>query len=264
MFPDLPASLVATREGEVAVLRLARPEKRNALDDATVAGIGHFFEALPDWTAAVVLHGEGAHFCAGLDLSMLAEARAAEAMQHSRLWHSAFDRIALGRVPVIAALHGAVVGGGLELAAAAHLRIAEAGTYFALPEGSRGIFVGGGGAVRLPKLIGTARMLDMMLTGRSYGAEEAVAIGFAQYTAPAGGGLAHAMMLARRVAQNAPMTNFALIHALPRIADADPATGLLLEALMSAVAQDAPEAKRRLRDFLEKRAPKTTHDGGAT
>ena len=85
------------------------------------------------------------------------------------MWHRVFDRIQYSRVPVIAALRGAVIGGGLELACAAHIRVAEPSAYFALPEGQRGIFVGGGGSVRLlPRLIGVARMTDMMLTGRVY------------------------------------------------------------------------------------------------
>ena len=82
---------------------------------------------------------------------------------------------------MVAVLHGAVVGGGLELAAACHLRVAERSAYYALPEGQRGIFVGGGGSVRLPRLIGVARMIDMMLTGRTLSAEEGQAIGLSHY-----------------------------------------------------------------------------------
>ena len=77
---------------------------------------------------------------------------------HSRTWHAALDRVQHGPVPVVAALHGAVVGGGLELASACHIRVADGTTFYALPEGSRGIFVGGGGSVRIPKLIGVARV----------------------------------------------------------------------------------------------------------
>ena len=101
-------------------------------------------------------------------------------------------------MPVVAALHGAVVGGGLELAASCHIRVADATTFYALPEGSRGIFVGGGGAVRIPRLIGAARMADMMLTGRVYQAEEGERVGFAQYLVPAGQAVAKALELARR------------------------------------------------------------------
>ena len=97
-----------------------------------------------------------------------------------------------GPVPVVAALHGAVVGGGLELAAACHIRVADDTTFYALPEGSRGIFVGGGGAVRIPRLIGAARMTDMMLTGRVYNAQEGERVGFAQYLVPEGQAFAKA------------------------------------------------------------------------
>ena len=147
-FCVLPPSLRAERRGEVAVLRLHREEKRNALDDTTVAGMEAFFTSLPDDIRAVVLAGDGEHFSAGLDLSELQERDVIAGIEHSRSWHRAFDRIQYRKVPVVAVLHGAVVGGGLELAAAAHIRVAERSAFYALPEGSRGIFVGGGGSVR--------------------------------------------------------------------------------------------------------------------
>jgi (methylthio)acryloyl-CoA hydratase len=255
----LPASLHYERHGEIGILRLARGHKRNALDDDTVAGLDQFFSAVPDGVKAIVLHGEGEHFCAGLDLSELRERDVAGGVAHSRSWHRAFDHVEFGTVPVVAVLHGAVVGGGLELAAACHVRVAERSAYYALPEGSRGIFLGGGGSVRLPRLIGTARVMDMMLTGRTYGAGEGVAFGFSQYVVDAGEGLAKAVELAEHIAGNAPMTNFAVMHVLPHNAEQDRASGLLMESLMSAIAQGDPEAKRRLQDFLEKRAPKALH-----
>ncbi len=252
----LPSSLDVVLEGEVALVRLNRAEKRNALDDRTVLGLQAFFAAIPDGVKAVILHGAGDHFSAGLDLSQLTERDATEGVGHSMMWHRAFERIQFGKVPVIAVLHGAVVGGGLELACAAHIRIAEPSAFFALPEGQRGIFVGGGGSVRIPRLIGVARMMDMMLTGRVYRAEEAHRIGLSQYLVEGGQGLATARGLAAKIAGNAPLTNFAVMHALPRIADADPGVGFMTEALMAAVAQGDAEAKTRLRDFLEKRAAK--------
>ncbi len=252
----LPSSLEVALEGQVAIVRLTRPEKRNALNDRTVLGLQAFFSNLPDGVKAVILHGAGDHFSAGLDLSEVTERDTTEGVGHSMMWHRAFERIQFGKVPVIAVLHGAVVGGGLELACSAHIRIAEPSTFFALPEGQRGIFVGGGGSVRIPRLIGVARMMDMMLTGRVYRAEEGHRIGLSQYLVGEGEGLAKARELAARIAANAPLTNFAVMHALPRIADADPGIGFMTEALMAAVAQGDSEAKTRLRDFLEKRAPK--------
>jgi len=254
---ELPRSLQAERRDAIAVLSLARPDKRNAIDDPTVAGIEAFFAALPDGIKAVVLKGEGEHFCAGLDLGELTARGVAQGIAHSRSWHRAFERIEFGKVPVVAVLHGAVVGGGLEIAAACHIRVAERSAYYALPEGSRGIYVGGGGSVRLPRLIGTARMMDMMLTGRVYGAEEGQAIGLSHYLVASGGGLSKGIELAERIAGNAPMTNFAVTQVLPRIAESDPAAGYLTEALISAIAQGDDEAKARLKAFLDKRAPKT-------
>jgi enoyl-CoA hydratase/carnithine racemase len=172
------------------------------------------------------------------------------------MWHRVFDLIQYSRVPVIATLKGAVIGGGLELACAAHIRVAEPSAYYALPEGSRGIFVGGGGSVRLPRLIGVARMTDMMLTGRVYSATEGSAYGFAQYLTEPGGGLPKAMELAERISANAPLTNFAVLQALPMIAEANPQTGLLMESLMATVAQSDKEAKRRIREFLEHKTAK--------
>ena len=162
----------------------------------------------------------------------------------------------MGRVPVVAALHGAVVGGGLELASACHIRVADESTFYALPEGTRGIFVGGGGSVRIPKLIGVARMTDMMMTGRVYNAVDGERIGLAQYLVPTGTALAKALELAQRIAQNAPLTNYALMHALPRIAEQSADHGLLTEALMSSIAQADPQAKLRVKAFLDGKAAK--------
>jgi (methylthio)acryloyl-CoA hydratase len=256
----LPHSLRAERRNAVALIFLARAQKRNALDDATVRGLETFFSTLPEGVKAVVLAGEGEHFCAGLDLNELAERDIAQGVAHSRSWHRAFERIEFGPVPVVAVLHGAVVGGGLEIAAACHIRVAESSAYYALPEGSRGIFVGGGGSVRLPRLIGTARMMDMMLTGRSYDADEGQAVGISHYLVAPGAGLSKGIELAERIAGNAPMTNFAVTHVLPRIAQSDPASGYLTEALIAAIAQGEEEAKARLKAFLQKRAPKTTRN----
>jgi enoyl-CoA hydratase/carnithine racemase len=243
-------------DGDVAIVRLNRPAKRNALSDALVLGVRHTFENLPATVRAAVLAGSGDHFCAGLDLSELKERDAGAGLHHSRMWHAALEQVQYGPVPVVAALHGAVVGGGLELASACHIRVADETTFYALPEGARGIFVGGGGAVRIPRLIGAARMADMMLTGRVYKADEGERVGFSQYLVPAGEAFAKALQLAHRVAENAPLTNYALMHALPRIAEQPADQGFLTEALMAAIAQSAPEAKQRVRDFLEGRAAK--------
>jgi enoyl-CoA hydratase/carnithine racemase len=99
-------------------------------------------------------------------------------------------------------------------------------------------------------------MADMMLTGRTYSAEEGVSLGFSQYLVGEGQAFDTALDLATRCCNNAPLTNFAVIQALPRIAESDPRVGFFMESLMAAVAQGDIEAKTRVRDFLEKRAAK--------
>jgi enoyl-CoA hydratase/carnithine racemase len=251
-----PKDLQIEIHDAVAVIRLNRPAKRNALSDGLILAVRDAFQALPDSVRAAVIDGAGDHFCAGLDLSELKERDAGAGLHHSRMWHAALEAVQYGPVPVIAALHGAVVGGGLELASSCHIRVADETTFYALPEGSRGIFVGGGGAVRIPRLIGAARMTDMMLTGRVYNAQDGERIGMAQYLVPPGTAFDKAFELAQRVAENAPLTNYALMHALPRIAEQPADQGFLTEALMAAIAQSAPEAKDRVRAFLEGRADK--------
>src|SRR3954467_1047259 len=258
--PKLPPSLTAKQRGSVAILRLSRPQKRNALDDTTILGIESFFQALPKGIKAVVIHGAGQHFSAGLDLGELTERDVPEGVHHSRMWHRVFDAIQFGKVPVVAVLHGAVVGGGLELAAACHLRVAERSTYYALPEGSRGIFLGGGGSMRLPRLIGVSRVMELMLTGCTYGAEEGQTYGLSHVLVDDGAGLAKGIELAERVASNAPLSNFAIMHALPRIAESDPSSGMFAESLMASVASNSEDAKTRLKDFLEKRGKKVLRE----
>jgi (methylthio)acryloyl-CoA hydratase len=258
----LSASLAALDllhiESRAAVLhiRLNRPAKRNAVNDALVAQLHTAFINLPEGIGAVVLSGEGEHFCAGLDLSEISERSVAEGVLHSRSWHTAFEQVQYGRVPVVVVMHGAVVGGGLELAAACHVRVAEPSAFYGLPEGQRGLFVGGGGSARIPQLIGVARMSDMMLTGRVYDATEGQAIGISQYLVEDGRGLEKAFALAERIAVNAPLSNFAVMQALPRIAAMSQGDGLFVESLMAAIASGDEAAKSRVRAFLDGRAAK--------
>ena len=252
---DLPL-LRLEQAGPVLHLRLNRPAKRNSISDELLAQIHTVFVNMPAGIKVVVVSGEGEHFCAGLDLSEVSERTVAEGMLHSRSWHACFDAIQFGPVPVIAVLQGAVVGGGLELAASAHLRVAEDSAFYGLPEGTRGIFVGGGGSVRISRLIGVARMTDMMLTGRVFDADEGQAFAISNYRVADGEGLAKALQLAQRIAGNAPLSNYAITQALPRIADLSASEGLFMETLMASIAQGDEAAKERVRAFLEKRAAK--------
>lgn len=245
-----------TVEGGVATVTLNRPEKGNAVSEALIDEIGGFFDAPPEGVRVAILAGAGAHFCAGLDLAEHVERSPEENIHISRKWHRVLDQVQFGGLPVVAALQGAVIGGGLEIAAAAHVRVAEPSCIFQLPEGRRGIFVGGGATVRIGRIIGADRLTEMMLTGRRYGAEDAVRLGLAHYAVGEGEAAVRARELAERIAQNAPLSNYMMIQAISRIDDMGRADGFFTEALASALAQSTPDASEGLRAFLEKRAPK--------
>lgn len=243
------------RSGAIAHLAFNRPEKRNAINDATVDALREFFAAPPAGVRAIVLSGSGGSFSAGLDLSEQVRREPQAVMRHSRNWHAVMGLIQFSGIPVVAAMSGAVMGGGLEIAAACHVRVAEPGTMFRMPEGQRGIFVGGGATVRLAAIIGADRLTEMMLTGRTYSAEEGERLGLAHYLAPAGGGLARAFELAEQIAQNSSTINYLIIQSIARIANMSAEDGLYAESLAAALSQTGTDAEEGLRAFLEKRQP---------
>ncbi|MGV8833923.1 MAG: crotonase/enoyl-CoA hydratase family protein [Devosia sp.] len=242
-------------DGAVAHLQFNRPAKRNAVNDETIEALRAFFSDIPDGVRAVVLSGKAGHFSAGLDLSEQVRREPQQVMRHSRNWHAVMGLIQFSGVPVIAAMTGAVMGGGLEIAAACHVRVAEPGTMFRMPEGQRGIFVGGGATVRLAAIIGADRLTEMMLTGRTYTAEEGERIGLAHYLAPVGGGLAKADELARQIATNSATVNYLIVQTISRISNMSAEDGLYAESLAAALSQTGADAEEGLQAFLEKRKP---------
>lgn len=242
-------------DGPIATLTMNRPDKRNAMCEELLVALDGFFSAPPKDVRVVILTGTAGHYCSGLDLSEHVHRSAEENLHHSRHWHSVMDKIQLGGLVVVSAMFGAVIGGGLELASATHVRIAEPSTMFQLPEGRRGIFVGGGATARVGRLLGADRMTEMMLTGRKYGAEDGVALGLAHYSVGEGEALALAQKLAGKISRNAPLSNYLMIQAIARINEMSQGDGLFTESLAAALSQTTPDAKEGLRAFLEKRAP---------
>lgn len=242
-------------DGDIAVLTMNRPNKRNAMCDQLLDAIAEFFSKPPEAVKVVVLTGTAGHFCSGLDLSEHVSRDAEGTMRHSRGWHKVMENIQFGGLPVVSAMYGAVIGGGLELASATHVRIAEPSTIFQLPEGRRGIFVGGGASVRVGRILGADRMIEMMLTGRKYDAQEGKAMGLTHYAVEEGEALQMAKDLARKIASNAPLSNYIMIQALSRIEDMSKTDGLFTESLCAALTQTSSNAVEGLAAFLEKRTP---------
>jgi len=266
-------SIVTTEDrGAVRHVVLNRPEKRNAINERLVSQIGAFFGDPPREVRAAVLVGEGEHFCAGLDLDEMSRRTPFAAMEHSRLWHRMFDIVEHGTVPVVAALRGAVIGGGLELALTAHVLPHQSGRQFATtanvpqdqvqpgdlifyytPISHVGIYVGGGATVRVGRVAGPDRMREMMLTGRRLDAEEGRRLGFAHEVAADARARAHE--LAEQIAGNAPLLNRLVMTAPVRVSDMAAADGYWAEALTAGMSGTTEDAAEGMRAFLEKRPP---------
>ena len=242
-------------EGNIATLTMNRPDKRNAMCEALLGDLDTFFSNPPKEVRVVIITGTAGHYCSGLDLSEHVHRSAEENLYHSRAWHGVMEKIQFGGLAVVSAMFGAVIGGGLEIAAATHVRIAEPSTIFQLPEGRRGIFVGGGATARVGRLIGADRMTEMMLTGRKYNADEGLALGLTHYSVGEGEALELAQQLAGKVSRNAPVSNYMMIQSISGINDMSQSDGLFTESLVAAMSQTTPDAEERLNAFLEKRAP---------
>ncbi len=242
-----------TERGKIAILTLNRPEKRNAVCDALIDDVHRFVTGIDAKSiSAVVLRGAGPHFCAGLDLAEHKDRPLFPAVLHSDFWHRTLEMLEFGAVPVVAALHGAVIGGGLEIATAAHVRVAEESTFYQLPEGRRGIYVGGGASIRVQRIIGADRMREMMLTGRKYDAQDGLRLGLSHYVVPNGTAFERALALAEDIAGNAPLSNYMMMHALMRIADMDRTSGFWTEAIAAAISSTNEDARKGIEAFLKK------------
>jgi enoyl-CoA hydratase/carnithine racemase len=240
----------------IATLTMNRPDKRNAMCEELLNELDAFFSKPPKGVRVVIITGTAGHYCSGLDLSEHVHRSAEENLYHSRNWHSVMEKIQFGGLAVVSAMFGAVIGGGLEIAASTHVRIAEPSTIFQLPEGRRGIFVGGGATARVGRLIGADRMTEMMLTGRKYNADEGLALGLTHYSVDEGESFALAQKLAGKISRNAPLSNYMMIQSIARISDMSQSDGLFTESMVAAMSQTTPDAEEGLQAFLEKRAPK--------
>jgi enoyl-CoA hydratase len=193
----------STTDGPVATIVLNRPHCRNAVDGPTAAALRSAFEAFEaDAELAVaVLTGAGGHFCAGADLVALGDPARANVITADGRGHGPMGptRMAFSK-PVIAAVEGYAVAGGLELALMCDLRVAGRGATFGVFCRRFGVPLIDGGTVRLPRIVGMGRALDLILTGRPVPADEALAMGLAQRVVPDGQALAAAQALAREIA----------------------------------------------------------------
>jgi enoyl-CoA hydratase len=244
----------------VATLTITRPKKLNALNAETLDEIDRAFAELRanDAVRAVVLTGEGEKaFVAGADIGELAEETGATGHLTSLRGQSVFRRIETLGKPVLAAINGFALGGGLELALACHVRLASEGAKLGLPEVTLGAIPGYGGTQRLARIVGRGRALEMILTGDPIDAADAYRIGLVNRVVAAGESLRDAATtLARRMIRNAPL---ALRHALMAVdqgLEVDLEKGMLVEATLFGILCGTEDLREGMKAFLEKRPAK--------
>ncbi|MDT4898340.1 MAG: enoyl-CoA hydratase [Acidobacteriota bacterium] len=245
-------------QDSIAVVRLERPEKLNALTREMLFDLGEVFGRIEGErdVRAVILTGAGDRaFCAGTDISELAAMDVNEARQAARRGQDVCERIERYAVPVIAAVNGLAAGGGFELALACHIRIASSHARFSVPEASLGIIPGYGGTQRLARATGNGRALEMMLTGAEVSAEEALRVGLVNCVIAPAALLSAAETLAREIASLAPLAIRACLKAVTQGLTLSLAEGLELEAQLFSSLFATEDMREGTRAFLKKRAP---------
>lgn len=256
---DLP-ELLTSRQGAVALVTLNRPEVGNAINNAIRLGLPETLEALdqdPE-CAVIVITGAGTKgFCVGADIKESRQIGHPVQERQRLLGNPWIDRVGRLRKPVIAAIDGFCLGGGLELALACDLRMATARAQFALPETGLGLIPGGGGTQRLSRVIGLGRALDMVLSGDRIDAAQALQAGLVTRVVDEPGDLlASALSLAERMARRPPMASAYAKEATRQGLEMNLDDGLRLEKSLFAMLMTTADRAEAARAFQEKRPPR--------
>ena len=244
----------------IATITVNRPDKLNAINDALMVALGEAIDQVRarDDVAGAILTGAGRAFVAGADIAELQRKSAVEAHEMSRRGQAIFRHIELLEKPVIAAVNGFALGGGCELAMACHVRIASEHAKFGQPEVKLGIIPGYGGTQRLPRLVGAGRALQLLLTGETIDAAEALRIGLVNAVVPASELLDAARKMLQQMLANGPLALAHCIDAVHRGADMPLEEALALEASTFGLLTASADMKEGTTAFLEKRAARFT------
>ncbi|HET9163489.1 MAG TPA: enoyl-CoA hydratase-related protein [Solirubrobacterales bacterium] len=251
----MPDLVQTSRDGHVALLRLNRPEARNALSPEVMETLAAELERLdpdPEVRCAVIAGSEKV-FAAGADIKAMAERSFAEALRHPAA--SFWRRLAAIKTPMVAAVSGYALGGGCELALACDMIVASYTAVFGQPEIQLGIIPGGGGTQRLARVIGKQRTMELVLTGRRFDAQEALQLGLVNQVVDAGRWLEAALELARTVAERPPIATRLGKQAVLGAEETTLAAGLENERRLYELAMATEDRVEGMKAFLEKREP---------
>jgi enoyl-CoA hydratase len=240
----------------LAIITLARPEKLNALDETMVALLGRHAEAIDADRSvrAVILTGEGKAFCAGGDIVAWGGLSPLE-MGHGwvRDGHRAFDKLARIKPPLIAALNGHALGGGLELAVTADIRVCEVQAKLGMPESGLGMIPGWSGTQRLVRRLGGRVARRLALTGEIITAETALSLGVVDEVVEKGGAMAAAKVIAERILTRGPVANMVVKQLINAAEDED--RSATIEQLATSLVSFTEDVKEGVAAFKEKRSP---------
>lgn len=245
-------------DGDLAVVRVDRQEKMNALNAEVVQELGQVFAEIEhdDQVRGVIITGAGEKaFVAGADIAELATMDALSAVRVSRAGQDVFLAIERFPKPVLAAVGGYALGGGCELALACHLRVASENARFGLPEVGLGILPGYGGTVRLSRLIGLGRAIELTLTGEMIEATRAEQMGLVSAVVPRADLMDRAKALLRRVTGNGPVAVRLALESIYRALDASTAEALAYESACFGLLAATDDMTEGMTAFLEKRKP---------
>ena len=252
-------NLLVEARGPVTVMKVNRPEVLNALDRRTFVELEDFVRRFvadeAQWALVVTGSGDKS-FVSGADIAELSVLDARGAEETSRFGQRVYDLLEQSPKPVIAAVNGYAFGGGCELALAAHVRLASENAVLGLPEVGLGIIPGYGGTQRLPRLVGTGRALELLLTGRRVKADEAERIGLVNRVVPREQLLDEAEKLALAILKNGPLALAAVLEAVNRGMQLGLADGQRLESGLFGMLAASEDMHEGMRAFLEKRPAK--------
>ncbi len=244
----------------IATITVNRPDKLNALSAALIGELGEAIDqaiADPD-VGGVILTGAGRAFIAGADISELAGQTPMSATARARRGQRIFEKFERSPKPTIAAVNGFALGGGCELAMCCHLRIAGEFAKFGQPEVKLGILPGYGGTQRLPRLVGTGRALQLLMTAEVIDANEAYRIGLANRVVPAAELIPVATAMLQQMLANGPLAVAACIDAVLRGQDMSLSDGLAYEAAHFGTLSSTADMREGMTAFLAKRPPAFT------
>lgn len=249
------ANLTLSVADRIAILTVNRPDKLNALNDATIAELDRAIEEVRarDDIGGVILTGAARAFVAGADISELRAQSPIQGKARAAYGQSVFDKFERSPKPVIAAINGFALGGGCELAMACHIRLASEVAKFGQPEVKLGITPGYGGTQRLPRLVGRGRALQLLLTGEMIDAAEALRIGLVNKVVPLADLMPTAEAMMKQILANAPLAVALCIEAVDRGYNATQGDGLNLEANHFAILSGTADMAEGMAAFLEKR-----------